>query len=253
MNPASQKMRVRKLILSNFQAPGDIVMLTAAVRDLHLCYPGKFITDVRTTCPALWENNPFITPLAVKEDNVENIYCNYPLVHQSNAVQKHFVYGFIEFLNERLKLKIEPTKIKGDIYLSEEEKQPHPAPLQRRGSPNGISFQSEKKNDAYWLIVSGGKYDFTIKWWDAMRYQQVVDALKDKIQFVQVGEDKHHHPALNNVIDLRGKTNLRQLIQLVHHAQGIVTPVSLLMHLAAAVASPSPPSPKERGVRAVFF
>lgn len=28
---------------------------------------------------------------------------------------------------------------------------------------------------------------------------------------------------------------MRQLIQLVHHAQGVVTPVSLLMHLAAAV------------------
>jgi hypothetical protein len=25
----------RKLILKNFQSPGDIVMLTAAVRDLH--------------------------------------------------------------------------------------------------------------------------------------------------------------------------------------------------------------------------
>lgn len=31
---------MEELILSNFQAPGDAVMLTAAVRDLHRAYPG---------------------------------------------------------------------------------------------------------------------------------------------------------------------------------------------------------------------
>ena len=49
----------QKLILKNLLSPGDIVALTAAVRDLHKCYPDQFITDVRTPCPHLWENNPF--------------------------------------------------------------------------------------------------------------------------------------------------------------------------------------------------
>ena len=51
-------MKGRKLILKNFQSPGDIVMLTAAVRDLHRSNPGRFVTDVRTPCGHLWENNP---------------------------------------------------------------------------------------------------------------------------------------------------------------------------------------------------
>lgn len=38
---------MRKLILKNHQSPGDVMMLTAAVRDLHACQPGKFLTDVR--------------------------------------------------------------------------------------------------------------------------------------------------------------------------------------------------------------
>lgn len=192
-------MRTRKLILSNFQAPGDIVMLTAAVRDLHACYPGQFVTDVRTLCPALWENNPYITPLDIKGDNVENIYCHYPLVHRSNEARKHFIYGFIEFLNERLNLNIQPTAMKGDIHLSEKERNTSLTSLLReiRCSENTHS------NLPFWLIVSGGKYDFTIKWWDAKRYQQTVDYFKDLIRFVQVGEDKHHHPPLQNVIDLR--------------------------------------------------
>jgi len=52
---------MQKLILRNYQSPGDAVMLTAAVRDLHACYQGKFLTDVRTPYPQLWENNPHIT------------------------------------------------------------------------------------------------------------------------------------------------------------------------------------------------
>ena len=56
-------MSARKIILKNFQSPGDIVMLTAAVRDIHRSHPGMFITDVRTPCGHLWESNPLITPL----------------------------------------------------------------------------------------------------------------------------------------------------------------------------------------------
>src|SRR5437588_9867916 len=66
---------VQKLILANFQSPGDLVMLTAAVRDLHQCYPGRFITDVRTDSPALWENNPYLTPLDANDVDVKVLEC----------------------------------------------------------------------------------------------------------------------------------------------------------------------------------
>jgi ADP-heptose:LPS heptosyltransferase len=36
-------------------------------------------------------------------------------------------------------------------------------------------------------------------------------------------------------LDLVGKTDLRQLVRLVHHAQGVLTCVNVVMHLAAAV------------------
>ena len=54
---------MQHLILRSFQSPGDIVILTAAVRNLHAAAPGQFQTDVRTSAPALWENNPHLTPL----------------------------------------------------------------------------------------------------------------------------------------------------------------------------------------------
>src|SRR6185436_12156152 len=39
----------------------------------------------------------------------------------------------------------------------------------------------------------------------------------------------------NGVVDLRGRTTLRQLVRLVYHAEGVVCPITCLMHLAAAV------------------
>src|SRR5262249_30746053 len=97
----------------------------------------------------------------------------------------------------------------------------------------------------YWLIAAGGKFDLTIKWWDFPRWQTVVDHFRDRILFVQVGDARHYHPRMRGALDLRGWTNLRQLIRLVHHAQGVLCPVTCLMHLAAAVES-APGQPKVR-------
>lgn len=215
---------MKKIILRNFQSPGDVVMLTAAIRDLHGSYPGEFATDVRTSCPQLWENNPHITPLKPCQPGVETIDCEYPLIHRSNRAPYHFVHAFSEFLNDRLGLRIAPAALKGDVHISPLEK----SWMSQVEEQTGIDVP-------FWLIASGGKYDYTTKWWDPARYQAVVDALAGRVLFVQVGESGHWHPPLHNIIDLVGKTDLRQLVRLVYHSSGVLTPVSLLMHLAAAI------------------
>lgn len=146
------KAPVRRLILKNFRSPGDIVMLTAAVRDLHQCYPNQFATDVRTPCPHFWENNPYISELDENDPEVTVIQCEYPLIHQSNQAPCHFIHGFIEFLNERLGLNIKPTAFKGDIHISNLEK-------------SWISQVEEitGKDTPFCIIVASGKHDFTIK------------------------------------------------------------------------------------------
>jgi Mannosyltransferase putative/galactosyl transferase GMA12/MNN10 family/Glycosyltransferase family 9 (heptosyltransferase) len=201
-------------------------MLTAAVRDLHLCYPGCFLTDIRTSCAELWEHNPYLTPLRESDSGVEMIDCSFPLVERANQEPYHFIHGFIEFLNERLDLRIRPSAFRGDIHLSSWEK-------------SWISQVQELTGEEipFWLVAAGGKYDYTIKWWSTERYQEVIDHFRGRIQFVQIGEVGHHHPKLTGVIDLRGQTTLRQLVRLVYHAQGVLCGVTSLMHLAAAVES----------------
>jgi hypothetical protein len=89
-------------------------MLTAAVRAIHDCCPGDFLTDVRTSCPDLWSNNPYITPLEEAAPDVHTIECHYPLIHQSNQRPYHFIHGFIEYLAERLHAPIAPLRFKGE-------------------------------------------------------------------------------------------------------------------------------------------
>ena len=215
---------MRKLILRCGYSPGDIVMLTAAVRDLHRSYPGQFLTDVRTRCDELLAHNPHLVKLEDTDPLVEDLDCNYPLINDSNETPHHCLHGFIQFLSEHLQVSIRPSVFRGDIHLSAEEKAWYSQVHEVAG-----------REIPFWIVAAGGKYDVTIKWWETRRYQEVVDHFRGRVQFVQVGELGHHHPRLSGVIDLRGKTDLRQLVRLVHHAQGVLCSVTALMHLSAAV------------------
>ena len=214
----------RKVIFKNFQSPGDLLMLSAAIRDLKLSHKNIFI-DVRTPCPAIWENNPYLTKLNDKDEDVEIYNAEYPLVHESNEGQYHFIHGFRKWMEDTLDLRIKATKFKGDIHISDEEK--------------GWISQIEEMGikDKFWIINSGIKFDFTAKAWNPHYYQEVVDHFLGDITFVQVGQKEHWHPPLNNVINLVGKTDLRQLIRLVYHSIGTIGGVSLLMHLGTAIES----------------
>lgn len=222
----------QKLILRSFQSPGDILMLSAAVRDLHSAYPGEFQTDVRTSAPAIWANNPYLVPLVEHDKDVRVLDMHYPLIHQSNQRPYHFLHGYHQYLEQKLKLRIPVTQFRADVHLSPEEKVPLP----------GFGLGGD---DRYWIVMAGGKYDFTAKWWNPESYQAVVDAFSGRIRFVQCGEAGHWHPPLQRVVNLVGKTSLRDFIRLMYFAEGVLCPVTMAMHLAAAIDTP-PGRPKHR-------
>jgi len=206
-------------------------MLTAAVRDLHIAYPGRFLTDVRTSVPALWESNPYVTML--HEGDGEILDMHYPLINRSNQAPYHFIHGYVQDLEAKLDVRIPLSRFRGDIHLSSLEK----------------SWMSQVEELGYrgrfWILMAGGKFDFTAKWWNPEYYQQVVDHFVGRIQFVQCGDAGHWHPRLKNVIPLIGKTDIRQFVRLMYHADGVVCPVTFAMHLAAAVET-KPGRPKNR-------
>src|SRR5258708_3164931 len=59
--PAPSHLFMKYIVFHPRGWPGDLLMLTAAVRDLHLAYPGRFHTDVDTSCRQIWDNNPYLS------------------------------------------------------------------------------------------------------------------------------------------------------------------------------------------------
>lgn len=216
-----------KLFISQHQSPGDIVMLTRAIDDLHKTYPGKFITCMRTPANDLWASNPNHTPLEAKDSDAMWMACEYKLVNTSNRGAHHFVHGFRKDLESKLGIPIDQSHPWGALYLSDEEK-----------TWFSQIYELQGKNVPFWIIDAGRKNDYTAKHWEFARFQEVVDRTPH-ITWVQIGSMSkgHFHPELkgDNVVNLLGKTTMRQLVRLVYHSAGVLTPVSLPMHLAAAV------------------
>jgi ADP-heptose:LPS heptosyltransferase len=208
-----------RVLLKQFQSPGDILMLTAAVRDLKTHKP-EWKINVETSCPEIWLNNINLSP-SVTESNADFVInSDYKHeVNKSNQRGYHFSRAFTDNLSEVLKINIPISGHGPDIYFSQDE------------------INHDLGLGEYWIINAGGKYDFTAKWWNPDHYQEVVNHFKGKIKFIQVGAREHHHPQLNNVQNLIGKTSIRTLMLMAKKSQGAITPVSFLMHVTGNMDS----------------
>lgn len=202
------------LLLKNHQSIGDILMLTACIRDLKKWYP-EFNVRASTSCDVLFENNPYICDSFPVGEPVIDIDMEYPLIHKLHERDVHFLHGFIDYINEKLSLRVKLTEFKADIHLTEKEK---------------LYCPVEKP---YWIMVAGGKGDFTAKHWWPEAWQKVVD--KSKVKFVTIGGKEHeqYHCKLKNVTDFNGKTTIREAISLIYNCDGVVSPVTFAMHTAA--------------------
>ena len=221
-------MKAKKIILCNHQCPGDLVMFAYAIKALHEQYPGRFITGVNTSCNEIFEGNPYIEELDANEIGVQVIDLDYPTIHQSNEKPHHFVNSFIKDLEtklSRLSIRLEPTTWDGAIYITEEEESWFSGVHETIGS-----------DPPFWCINAGYKNDYTAKAWDFDRYQEIVRRFPE-LTFVQIGDKSHIHPKLEgqNLLNFVGETDLRQLIRLIWHSFGVITPISLPMHLAYAL------------------
>jgi hypothetical protein len=229
-----------KIILKNHQSPGDLVMMAYAIKALHEQHPDKFITGVDTSCNEIFEGNPYITKLDSKDPSVQVLQMDYPTIHESNQKPVHFVNAFAKDLETKLakySIKLEPTEWQGAIFISEEEKGWHSQVHEILGF-----------DPPFWVLGAGHKWDFVAKTWDFTRWQKIIDRFPD-IWFVQIGAKEHNHPMLTGkkLINLIGKTDMRQLVRLIWHSFGVITPISLSMHLSYALEPHPRYNRKSRG------
>lgn len=220
---------MKKLILRNRQSPGDVLACTAAVENLHRKYPGEYQTDVRTTAWEIWQHNPLITEISGDDPAAEVIDLQYPAIHHSNSRPTTMIEATTAYLADRLQRPIPCVVNHPMLYLSDEEK----------GWVDQVAQEfTGGRKVKFWLINAGSKSDFTAKQWPTEFFQEVVNATRGRVLWVQIGASEHKHPRLNHVFDLVGKTDTRQLIRLAWHAAGGLGPISFSMHLCAAFRRP---------------
>ncbi len=216
----------RRLILTHKRAPGDIVVMTALVRDIALTYPDQFEIAVDTTSSALWDNNPYVVPLKdIKQaGRVENIKLSYGRgLRDQNHETVHFLAYFHRDFEVQARVRVPLTLPYPDLHLSPEEQA---TPL---------------VGGRYWVFLSGGKSDFTAKVWGGQAWAQTVAQLASLgIPCVQIGgtERGHWHPEIPGALNLVGRTSPRDWLRLIHHADGVICGVTGAMHIAAALQRP---------------
>jgi ADP-heptose:LPS heptosyltransferase len=208
-----------KVLLRNTQSMlGDRLMFTPVVRDLKAAHPDWQI-GVESIGPEVWMNNPHIVRDMIKPDAVYQIGPG-KVTRGSKTSGLHITEAFRCSLQEHLGEPIKQGPFKPDIFLSETEKK-----LRFIDGP-------------YWVInIDCGP--MSAKRWPRQRWQQVVDELGD-ITFVQVGlaRDNQYRLRGPNIIDMVNQTKIRELFSLVYNAEGCVSLISSLMHVAAAFEKP---------------
>src|SRR5687768_9913051 len=99
-------------------ALGDVVVLTAAVRDLHRSFPGRFGISVDSAFGDVWRYNPYVRPRGVPGKVID---CRKAVIDRQGTTGRHYVHAYLDLLNQHLGTDAQISEIKGDIYLSAEE------------------------------------------------------------------------------------------------------------------------------------
>lgn len=220
-----EKNEPEKIRLSFYQCPGDTIVATGAVECLVKQFPDKYLIDVEgTDAKHIFENNPHIKKLdgEVRSIRMENI-----LINDSDKRPIHFLDSYVQQFKNALGIDLYCSVNRPYLYVSSLEKTWTPQVHQITGKPT-----------KYWVVCSGWKNDYTVKNYGYDNYQEVINKLKGKIQFVQVGKPEHNHMPLHGAINLVGATDTRQLIRLCYHAQGGLGAESFLHHIFAALQKP---------------
>jgi hypothetical protein len=243
---AAQPTQIARKLRFSFNYPlGDHVVFGGALRELHRSHPERFEIEVESPIPDFWKHTPYVTAkplnrLAIEPtttspashqrdtvETVEHVVVDGEFFQDPNNRPHHMLQSMVETLSRKLGTRIDVKEFRGESSLSPEE----------MNSPGPVETLIGE-HLPYWIICNGGKFDRTVKWWPTSSYQEVVSKLRNRILFVQVGRSRDYHPRLHGTLDLRGWTDIRTLMRLVYHAEGVVCPITSLMHLCAAVPRP---------------
>jgi ADP-heptose:LPS heptosyltransferase len=235
---------------------GDVLMWTAVVREMAI---NKNMSNIqiikhskgkpsKLTKHELFKNNPYICqPLTEDQSTVgdeiakvskvgtlQRIHFGHghhngeELFHylkSFNNTKKTFADNYTHVITQycrHFNICSDPT-LKCEIYFSDSEEK-----------KISSLIACKLNNKPFIVIEPHSKREYMS--FPFEKFQNVVDALKDKIQFVQVG--LRTKKKLKNIIDLTGYS-IRESALIIKHSKQLVCPEGGLMHVANAVGTPA--------------
>ena len=200
--------------------PGDCWCLTRYIRDFATQFPDDELAPVIPS-PEIFRFNPY-SPMAVPGADQIRFQFEKPVgrpTYGNFNTKDTMVSAIYAGINAKTGRNVEIRTEAPEIYFSQEEQ----------------TYSIVSLDRPICVINAGWKYDIPVKFWGSEKFQAVVDAMKDRIQFVQVGASRRgtdFHIPLSGVLNLVGKTTIRELAQLVYHADFVLSGISQLHHLA---------------------
>jgi len=226
------------LIFRIGDAIGDQVCLTSIVRYMHIHDSRKIL--IVTNFPEIFVNNKRIKKV-IKINQKYSVLVNKILRNLSGSSIKNFLFD-----NGSSRLSDYMRGNKNSLHLSKLNSM-HFLDMDKNIDISNEFFFSEREmsefqkkfsfNKNFSIISPVSKSSYTInKQWDFSHFQQVVNLKKD-VLWVQTGLSDDR--LLSGVIDLRGKTSIRELIYIVSKANFILSTEGVLNHIASAFETTS--------------
>ena len=195
---------------------GDVVILTNVIHNLKKSFPDiNFCVDAREKYLDVFENNPYISwfDKSVADFCIECVYAPYS---QKTANAGSCIRAFNINAFEKMRIITGHNRFSIDIL-----------------TPEFFIKTNDNKYGDYCVINANCQKCSETKAYPY--YQDVIDSRPD-IKFIQIGgaEERDITSDLRGVIDVRGKTTVKELIELVSHAKWVISPPSAVVHVASA-------------------
>jgi ADP-heptose:LPS heptosyltransferase len=203
------------------QGIGDELLCTAVARELKKRGARKIIMSSKI--PELFEENPDIA--AVRDIDYASVgrfrhwgfgavvpqYGVYdPVSDRDLTLAGHYIETMCRIANLTGEIDLRPY-----LFLRPGERE------------KGCIYPAQA------AILSAGQAIMKNKQWPVERYQAVVDALQNEVQWIQIGLPDS--PPIRGALDLRGKTSLRETAAILANSQVFLGEAGFVMHAARAV------------------
>ena len=227
LNVALERGRPKMLIHFGI-APGDDLLCTAVLRELTS--RGHKKIWMMSNYPEVFEGNADVAQVVPVDHRFRDCatlwggkyqYLEYarfdPQLDRGQPTTRHVIAELCARAGVTGEVAVRPY-----LHLSRPEKE-------KAGWANGmIAIQSSGL---------AAKWPMRNKEWFPERFQEVVNRFKNDCKCVQIGSP--NDPLLKNVLDLRGKTSIRESAAILSHARLFVGLEGFVMHLARAVECPA--------------